>query len=316
MMQFDIAARTTKGGRPYQEDAFKIVDVAGESRVGDATAPYATLGESCFVLVADGVGGEFGGNIASGTLKDSFPAHFAKAEGSTEARLASALDSANEDLAHRKEEDAQLRHMASTLLAGAFDGKSLTFLSVGDSPIYRVRNGEIHRINADHRHDVEIDLQAVRKSLSDRRKGREKPVDQDDPFGDVWTVALSDRQRSAITSAVTGEEILHRHIATSAVRDGDVFVFASDGIELLSLEHIRSYTMTLLEEGTVDDLADALLMTVERHGEAFAGNAHDNTTFVVVKAHEDTAETTIIETPEARSATRTSAAPGFAAPPK
>jgi protein phosphatase len=103
------------------------------------------------LAVADGVGGEAGGEIASGAAIDALAARFfgAGAELSRSDALAAAIRDANDAVLARAGESGQ-RGAASTLVAAAVTDKDAVVGNLGDSRAYLVRDGAIRRLTADH----------------------------------------------------------------------------------------------------------------------------------------------------------------------
>lgn len=165
------AGLTHIGRRPNNEDSYRI-----EPELG-------------LFLVADGMGGYEGGEVASKLVVDTLASFFAKrgdsddapavdaAQGDDDAERVSAHDEDTAGLelslpeqrmalairmAHREvlqEAQGRLREMGSTLAAlHAWDGKVL-IAHVGDSRVYRIRGGHIEQMTRDH--SLTADLEAA-----------------------------------------------------------------------------------------------------------------------------------------------------------
>ena len=65
-------------------------------------------------------------------------------------RLMAALEAANAAIRSRSADAPHLFDMGTTLVACMVDGCELRWVSVGDSPLWLVRSGEIRRLNANH----------------------------------------------------------------------------------------------------------------------------------------------------------------------
>ncbi len=242
-MGLAYAIRADQGARNYQEDAAAVRPEAG----GGLAA-----------VLADGMGGHAGGAVASEVATASFIEAFAAAAGDERTRLAEALDLANAAIADRAAGRPELRGMGCTLVGVAFRPASLDWISVGDSPLYLVRRGEILRLNEDHSMAPEIDRLAA--------LGRMSP-----------DLARIDPRRHVLRSALMGGEIelIDCPQTPLALEPGDVVVLASDGIH--SIPEAEIARLAAAAE-TSDAAAEALLAAV-----ATAGDPHqDNTTVVVV----------------------------------
>jgi protein phosphatase len=245
---FEHATRAAKGARSYQEDAAEVREAAG-----NLTA-----------ALADGMGGHAGGALASGVACMYFLQAFAMSSApEVRSRLAEALDVANQAIAHETEVEPALAGMGCTLIGAAFGPDGLEWVSVGDSPLYLVRKGEIVLLNEDHSLAPEIDRLAESGKIS-------------------WEAARADPRRHVLRSALTGAEmdLVDRSQRPLALEAGDVVVLASDGIHSISSADIAR-VVTGAE--TVAAAADALLAAVEAAGDAY----QDNTTVVVVRVPAD-----------------------------
>lgn len=266
-MRYEIAARSIIGGRSYQEDSWRVRDQHGidlGDQVGQADG--VLVPRAALIVVADGMGGHGGGAPASRLVADSFTAAFFTCPPglSYHERLDHSLTTANRTLAEAKRAGSELNDKSgTTLVAGALLRNWLVFLSVGDSSIWRFRDKEVHRINATHERAADVDVRAAELNTDE-----------------AWDYALGDESRFAITSAVMGYDVREKQIDARRIEPNDVLVFASDGIETLSLEHLRRAVPAFLERGGVGAVAQGLSDLVQRTG----GDHQDNTTLVVVRA--------------------------------
>jgi PPM family protein phosphatase len=240
---FEHATRASQGARSYQEDAAEVR--------ADADRLMAVL--------ADGMGGHAGGALASGLACKFFVHAFGTSSGEVGARLSEALDLANAAIAHETAENPSLSGMGCTLIGVAFGPDGVEWVSVGDSPLYLVRGGEIVLLNEDHSLAPEIDKLAAAGRIS-------------------WEAAMADPRRHVLRSALTGTEIemVDRSRRSLALQSGDVVVLASDGIHTISPAEIARLVSGA---ATPDAAADALLAAVEAAADAY----QDNTTVVVVR---------------------------------
>ena len=117
-----------------------------EDRYLVRTEPRGTL-----LAVADGVGGEAGGEMASSAAIEALSKRFfgASAEVSRADALAAAMRDANDAVLGAAGQSGQ-KGAASTLVAAAVSGDDAVVGNLGDSRAYLVRDGRIQRITADH----------------------------------------------------------------------------------------------------------------------------------------------------------------------
>ena len=246
-MAFVHAIRADRGARSYQEDAAAVRAHAG----------------GLAAVLADGMGGHAGGAVASEVASAGFLDAFLAAPGDERTRLAEALDLANAAIAERAAGQPELRGMGCTLVGASFGPASLEWISVGDSPLYLVRGGDIHRLNEDHSLAPEIDRLAALGRMS-------------------WETAKVHPRRHVLRAALMGSEIelIDASQTALALQPGDVVVLASDGIHTVPEAEIARLVAAA---ETPDAAAEALIAAV-----AVVGDPHqDNTTVVVVRLLHD-----------------------------
>jgi serine/threonine protein phosphatase PrpC len=108
-------------------------------------------GNTTLLAVADGVGGEAGGETASAAAIDALAAGFFGGDpGRPPAEaLAAAIRGANDAVLGAAGKSGQ-QGAASTLVAAAIAGTSAVIGNLGDSRAYLIRDGEIRLVTADH----------------------------------------------------------------------------------------------------------------------------------------------------------------------
>ncbi len=257
-MEFQYASRASQGARSYQEDSAAV-------RAGADGEPATTAGAEgrateLTAALADGMGGHAGGALASGTACSTFLAAYGTSSGDVPARLDEALQLANQAIAAQVVENPSLNGMGCTLIGTTFSAPGIQWVSVGDSPLFLVRGGEIVLLNEDHSLAPEIDKLAAAGKIS-------------------WDQAKSDPRRHFLRSALTGTEIdlTDRSHRPLALQTDDVVVLASDGIHTLDHTEILRVVTAYAGEGP-DAIAEALIRTVEGVRDPF----QDNTTVVAV----------------------------------
>ncbi|MCB0309666.1 MAG: Stp1/IreP family PP2C-type Ser/Thr phosphatase [Bdellovibrionales bacterium] len=101
-------------------------------------------------LVADGMGGVKGGAIASSLAINVVRDNLKSLDRLSSDALISAIQNANAEIFEKGEADTGLAGMGTTLVGAAFIGSKLMIANVGDSRLYRVRNGRIKQLSEDH----------------------------------------------------------------------------------------------------------------------------------------------------------------------
>jgi PPM family protein phosphatase len=116
-------------------------------RVRPRNEDAALLGTNVFA-VADGVGGNHAGDVAARIATAVLSARAAHATGALQLRAAT-LD-AHRAVARAGAADPALAGMATTLTAMLLCEDRVAVAHVGDSRAYRLRNGRLERMTADH----------------------------------------------------------------------------------------------------------------------------------------------------------------------
>ena len=245
-----LAGDQIAGTRAYQEDDFRIVGFPD----GDPD------GCDLLLVLADGMGGHWGGAQASRLAVSTFGDTFGQTTGGIGARLRASLDAANAAVGQYAAAHAPYAGMGCTLVAcGVTNAAAAHWISVGDSPLWRLRaGGGMERLNADH------SMRPVLENLV--RLGR------------MTEEEINGGAVHQLRSAVMGEELTLVDEDASPVQlgIGDGIVLASDGLETLSEEEICRLCAGRRPAATVvSDLLDAV--------EAVGRPSQDNTTAVVYR---------------------------------
>jgi protein phosphatase len=259
MPPFEHAVAATRGARDYQEDTAAFWPDGGEAVALSSEGPGYDPGG--FAVLADGMGGHAGGAIASRTVCENFLGAVADHEGSSADRLLAALRAANSAVASKIEESPLLAGMGSTLIGAAFGPRGVEWVSVGDSPLFLFRRGEVAVLNEDHSLAPELDRLVAEGRLTEEEARR-------------------DPRRHMLRSAVTGEEIDLVDVSRQplALEAGDYVVLASDGIATLEAPELAR-----LIQGYAADGAAAVASAIIRAIEALREPYQDNATVLVVR---------------------------------
>jgi len=217
------------------------------------------LAASPLFAVADGMGGHAAGEVASLTAIEALKAAFDKDR--SPAGLVAAAEEANRAVWGRGQTDPELRGMGTTLVAVALvdsDGEErLTVISVGDSRVYLLRQGELQQLTTDH---------SLVQELVDEGQLSEAEADIH-PHRHVLTRALG-----------VDPDVAVDDIQILPVR-GDRYLLCSDGLPReLTDSQIASVLRRLEKPG---EAAKALV------AEARARGGNDNITVVVVDVVDD-----------------------------
>ena len=247
-----FAGRQCLGKRSEQEDAYAFSEIStGEG------APSGLL-----IVLADGMGGHSAGHEASDLAVGAFVSAFLHKSSELPARLTAALHAANTAISDAiKASPKTLEGMGTTLVGAAVTPEGLAWISVGDSPLYLHRAGQLHRINDDH---------SFRPILREMVEKGEITQEQ----------AVHSSLRNRLRAALTGEEIalVSANVKPMFLIEGDLILVASDGLQTLSDEAIAQ---CIQETGNADaaGLAAGLVQAVLN----VAKPKQDNTTVAILK---------------------------------
>ena len=104
------------------------------------------------LLVCDGMGGHKGGEIASRLAVETISNYFKKLNDSynISEEINKSLEAANTSIILKAEEDTELTDMGSTVVLVLIKNGLAYYTSLGDSRIYKIRNGQIRQITKDN----------------------------------------------------------------------------------------------------------------------------------------------------------------------
>lgn len=121
----------------------------GKIRQSNQDSGYA--GPNLLVL-ADGMGGPAGGDIASSIAIDHLRSLDNEADNPEEAleSLREAISQAHQELCERSTQDPALAGLGTTCIAIRRSEDALTMTHIGDSRAYRLRGGELRQMTNDH----------------------------------------------------------------------------------------------------------------------------------------------------------------------
>jgi protein phosphatase len=201
------------------------VEIAGVTDVGrlrrrneDAIAWDARLGVA---MVADGMGGSQGGDVASTTalrsIRDDLrraladvERHGARAR-SREVRASLVVElvrRANQGVRKSAAGDERLVGMGTTLVMALLGPDFLTAAHVGDSRLYRLRGSRLERLTEDH---------SMVQEMVDRGHMNARQ-------------AATSRHRNVITRALGIAQDVTVDVAHHPIAPGDVFMLCTDGL--------------------------------------------------------------------------------------
>jgi protein phosphatase len=225
----------------------------GRQRRGNEDAFYA---RAPLFAVADGMGGAQAGEVASHLAVEVLEQGLPDGGGSVEERLRARVREANARIMQSAQADDARAGMGTTLTVAYVGEDDLTVAHVGDSRLYRLRDGAFERLTDDHSLVEEL-----------VRQGKLTPEEADEH-----------PQRSIITRALGAEEGVEADSHTWAGRDGDVYLICSDGLTSMIPE---AHVAQVLAEAP--SLASAGRMLIDAANDA---GGRDNITVVLFRLEE------------------------------
>jgi len=246
-MKVSAWARTDTGrAREHNEDSFLVNDSLG------------------LYLVADGMGGHAGGEVASRLAvevierellrrREESPETFAEpaSERMRDAFVA-AVETASREVYQRSAAEPRLHGMGTTLTGLLLQGRTAWVAHVGDSRVYLVRDGQIRLLTEDH----SLVHEQMRAGLLTPEEARHSHL------------------RNIITRSVGFEARVPVDVLKEEVREGDLFLLCSDGLSnLVDDEEMLEFAESHPPEQLPDVLVDL----------ANARGGDDNITAVVVR---------------------------------
>ena len=244
------------------------IESAGKTDVGlvrekneDSMLIDPTVG---LYVVCDGMGGHVGGQVASqlavATISEVIrSANGGVPENSGDAdKLVSSIKAANGAVFGKAKADPSLHNMGTTVVAIREDGDLIHLCHVGDSRIYRLRQGKFEQVTRDH---SLINLYEDNPELAARFGPPNSNVI-------VRAVGLRDQV-----------DVDHRVIA---MEPSDMFLLCCDGLTDMVDDWMLKEMLADAENGSLDEACDALVRA------ALSNGGVDNTTVILLRIHEST----------------------------
>lgn len=203
--------------RKNNEDSFVVCDLTtGEVCVSPPLRDRTVGARGLLLMVADGMGGEASGEVASQIAVTTVPKRLydnLKSVGdASEANfvllLREAVEFANQIIFQKAQTGAEHKGMGTTTTAAAIFGHYLFVAQVGDSRAYLVRNNKMVQLTRD---------QTFLNYLAEI--GAELPADPE-----------KDSRKSILTQAVGSSENIDVKVTYTRLRNGDRVLLSSDGL--------------------------------------------------------------------------------------
>lgn len=231
------------GARNNQQDSFSIL-------AGD---------DALVLLLADGMGGYSGGELASAAAVAGFTRIFEKeGHAAPGKRMRAAVDAANEQVRAARRKRRTDDEMGTTLVAAWIGPEGLRWASVGDSLLLLMREEKMFLLNTLHQYSTELERLAEEGAIS-------------------WEEALTHPARHSLTSALMGREVPLVDLRDECfpLLPGDRLLVASDGVGPY-LDSLGPAGMRYLSLLSAEELVRSVLEGIHRD----AAPNQDNATLV------------------------------------
>ena len=230
-------------------------------------------------LVADGMGGENYGEVASRLAADFFvelitpflldddvtiPFEISEDGDHFSGAMHHAVQGANEAVYAYASEHPSHKGMGSTLTATVIMGDALHIGHIGDSRLYRIQSDKIQQITKDHTKVQEM----VEKNLLTPDEARKHP------------------QKNIITRCVGRKKRLQADVFQVDYSDDDIYLICSDGLN--DMVEDESILQIVQASQTLDAAAARLVETANQNG------GRDNITVVLFRVNSSPEEPTTI----------------------
>lgn len=221
-------------------------------------------------VVADGVGGNACGEVASALAVETVAEFIRaasedaeltwpfKAEGDSdpfESRLEVSIRLANRRIREAVRLDPQTLGMSTTIVACQFVDEECYIAHVGDSRIYRLRNGAFDQLTHDH------------SLVNAFRTGAEEPIDLS---------IIQARYGNVILRAVGAKDDVDVDTSGMTVEAGDVFLLCSDGLTDMLKPHAIAALISRASD--LDEACDSLIDAANENG------GRDNISVLLIEA--------------------------------
>jgi PPM family protein phosphatase len=220
-------------------------------------------------ILADGMGGYRAGEVASAIAVKLIMDELREGLGKLRAGeiddetgfsretllIKTAIEKANEAIYQTAQSQPQCHGMGTTVVTAAFYDDRVTIAHVGDSRLYRMREGLFEQVTSDH---------SLRQELVD--KGFYTPEE-----------ARSSLNKNLVTRAIGIEMTVNPDLQEDVVKPGDVYLMCSDGLS----DPVSDEVMQEILTRHLDDLPAAARSLVEQANE---NGGKDNISVILVRS--------------------------------
>lgn len=237
--------------------AFAKTDIGKAREINQDYYYIPTTDKLDLYILADGMGGYNGGEVASKLAIDSVKKYiennFEKEKETKESILnliKSAIEYANMIVYKKSKEVKELEGMGTTLDVTLIYNNKIYIGHIGDSRVYRIRNKVMRKLTKDHSY--------VQQLLEDKKITREE--------------AMHHPKKNMLTKALGCTSYIDPDLRARVINKNDIILMCSDGLtNMVSEEEIYQITKENPKEA-----ANKLTMLANNHG------GYDNITVLII----------------------------------
>jgi protein phosphatase len=235
---------------------YALTDIGSVRAANEDSYFVPTAGER-YCCVADGMGGEQAGEVASAIAVEVFAQYMKDILPPPHERLRRAVVAANKAIYERALSDPSMAGMGTTITALLIDGNEAHIAHVGDSRAYLLRNRALMKVTTDHTLVEEM----VLKGVITVHEAKTHP------------------RRNLVTRALGTSDSVEIDLLRIRVEPADVFLLCSDGLSSYVGEH---EILEVLNSRMKRENKPAALV-----GKSLDAGGHDNVTVLLVTLEED-----------------------------
>jgi protein phosphatase len=215
--------------------------------------------DEVLLVVADGLGGHRGGEVASRMAIESLEAEFREGDDDPRIRLTNAIESANQRILTAARKDRTLDGMGTTIVCLLLSQNGPSVIAhVGDSRLYRLRADTFSAMTEDH----SLVATLLREGVLSEQEAKDDP------------------RRNQILRALGVREDLEIEVSEALPLANDRYLLCSDGLHGLVDDHEIKRLLEASVDGESEGWAMSLIAAANRAG----GN--DNITCLVASLPE------------------------------
>ncbi|MBR1408839.1 MAG: Stp1/IreP family PP2C-type Ser/Thr phosphatase [Clostridia bacterium] len=207
--------------------------------------------------VADGMGGHLAGEVASAMAVDAIRHMAEEKQKASFSALSDAFDKANAAILDHAEQHAECRGMGTTLSVLWVLQEKALIAHMGDSRIYRLRDGKLEQVTRDHSLVQEL----VQAGIITKEEARVHP------------------RRNIITRALGTEWDNQPDLILEDCRPGDCWLLCSDGLTGMVTDDAIA---DVLNRQAPEEAADTLVRL------ALEAGGQDNITLIICREEDET----------------------------